>query len=63
MKFWIVTQGEEIILVYHTSRVGAIEVEAPDDFVNCGDTANKYRYVNGAIIEVENYEPPKPMIV
>lgn len=59
MKFWIVTQGEEVILVHHTPRVGAIEVEAPDDFVDCGDTANKYKFVSGQIVEVENYEPHK----
>ena len=51
MKFWIITQGEEIVLVHHTQREGTIEVEAPNDFVDCGDTANKYKFVNGQIIE------------
>ena len=51
MKFWIKTQGEEIILVHHTPQVGTIEVEAPDDFVDCGDTANKYKFVNELIVE------------
>jgi hypothetical protein len=49
MIFWIVTDGEDILLVYPTPQDGAVEVIAPDDFIDCGDTANKYKYVNGLI--------------
>lgn len=63
MRFWIKTDGEFITVVYYAPTDGAIEVEASDDFVSCGDTANKYRYVNGAIVEVENYETPKEIVL
>jgi hypothetical protein len=49
MTFWIVTDNEDILLVYPTEQNGAVEVDAPDDFIDCGDTANKYKYVNGLI--------------
>lgn len=49
MIFWITTDGEDIILVHTTHQDGTIEVIAPDDFIDCGDTANKYKYVNGLI--------------
>jgi hypothetical protein len=59
MRYWIKTEGELITVVYYAPTEGTIEVDAPDDFVSCGDTANKYKSVNGGIVEVENYEPPK----
>jgi hypothetical protein len=55
MRYWIITQGEEIVLIHHTPKVGTIEVEAPDDFVDCGDTQNKYRYIDGQIVLNPNY--------
>ncbi len=49
MTFWIVTDNETILLVHTSPQDGAIEVNAPDDFIDCGDTENKYKYVNGLI--------------
>jgi hypothetical protein len=49
MTFWIVTDNETILLVHTSAQDGAIEVDAPDDFIDCGDTENKYKYVNGLI--------------
>ena len=49
MKVWIVADGEDILLVHSEPQDGAVEVDAPDDFIDCGDTANKYKYVNGLI--------------
>ena len=49
MKYCIKTEGEVIILAYPVETEGAIEVEVPEDFITCGDTANKYKFVNGKI--------------
>jgi len=49
MIFWVVTDGEDILLVHTSPQDGAVEVDAPDDFIDCGDTANIYKYVNGLI--------------
>jgi len=57
MTFWIVTDNERILLVHTSPQDGAIEVDAPDDFIDCGDTENKYKYVNGAIVIDDNYNP------
>lgn len=59
MRYWIKTDGELITVVYYAPTDGSVEVDAPDDFVSCGDTANKYKFVSGQIVEVENYEPHK----
>lgn len=55
MIYWIKTQGELITVVYYNPTHGAIEVEAPLDFVDCGDTLNKYRYIDGQIVLNPNY--------
>jgi hypothetical protein len=57
MIFWIVTDDETILLVHTSAQEGAIEVDAPDDFIDCGDTENKYKYVNGLIVINDNYNP------
>ena len=49
MIVWIVTDNERILLVHTSPQYGAIEVDAPDEFIDCGDTANKYKYINGLI--------------
>lgn len=51
MKFYIKTEGETITVVYYAPTEGTIEVEAPEDFVTCGDTQNRYKFVNGQIVE------------
>jgi hypothetical protein len=57
MTFWIVTDNERILLVHTSAQDGAIQVDAPDDFIDCGDTENKYKYINGAILIDDNYNP------
>jgi hypothetical protein len=49
MTFWIVTDNEDILLVHTEPQNGTVEVDAPNDFIDCGDTANKYKYANGLI--------------
>ena len=55
MTYYIKTQGELITVVYYAPTEGAIEVEADKDLVECGDTLNKYRYINGEIVLNPNY--------
>lgn len=57
MTFWIITDGEDILLVHTTPQHQAVEVSAPDDFVDCGDTANKYKYVNNLVVINNQYNP------
>jgi hypothetical protein len=55
MTYYIKTESELITVVYYAPTEGAIEVEADKDLVECGDTLNKYRYINGQIVLNPNY--------
>ena len=57
MIVWIATDNEDILLVHTSPQNGAIEVDAPDDFIDCGDTANKYKCVNNLIVINNQYNP------